>query len=1743
MTKKITLLLLLYFGFNLSYSQTYTISNCTYNYYPPAGTFLTMADDVVHGPFAMPFSFTFFGISYNQLWISANGFVTFNNNFNSGCCSGQLLPNTFDPNNLIAATWEDIYPPGGGTVSYQTIGTAPNRIFVVCWDNIPHFFSGNPVSVQAQLFETSNEIRCVLQSMPTDGGAHTLGIENVDGTIAYTVPGRNASSWSATNECWSFNPCPQPPAPFANGTSICSGQTASLSATGVGGATFEWYNAATGGTLLGTGANYTTPSLNVTTTYYVQQIAAACPSPRTAVTVTVNSSTTGSFSPNPVSASTCAGSVTQNVTLSNTGGCPLSWSLQTCDPPLATVLSNLNANASNITSLIPTPWTFQAVCNGCTGGLPDGACGNNICDGGGDMYDGGNYLETNFATGIAYSDNLVTTSTAFGTGGAYFTRLVSSNNLWVMAADVNALTFFQTTGNNGADGSGNLDDVVLTGIACGNSYKGFVKRVYNTTDPSINHLIIVKDNGSASHTYPNDTNNDLHTLNNLGGITRIYHVLFGCSGGAYVNNTQMQAIFDAFLSNVAIGSGSALPAYLTLSPTSGIINSGSGGVTTFTFDPTSLSPGTYNNNVIIAYNGGTFTIPTSFTVGSGAIPAPTASGASICPNGSVTLNASGQSGAIFNWYNAPAGGTLLGTGANYPTGPLAVTTSFYVSQTVGGCVSPRTTVTVNVSDIVPPNLTCPANQTANVTVGTCTAIVNGIASTHLDNCGVQSVSWTKTGATTSSSILTGINNASGTIFNLGITTVTYTATDNSNNTSSCSFTVTVVDNAIPTITCPANVSVTPAPGTCTATVNGIAATYSDNCGVQRVTWVKTGATTASSPGTGLNDASGTSFNAGVTTITYTVTDNANNTASCSFIVTVNDNTPPTLNCPSNSTANVAAGSCSANVNGIAPIVFDNCILQTVTWTKAGATTGTSPGTGINNVSNTSFNAGVTTVTYTATDAAGNTATCSFTVTVNDNIPPTISCPANITPGPGSPCPGGVVNGIGATYADNCMVSKVTWVKTGATTGASPLTGINDASGTSFNAGTTTITYTVTDGNNNTATCSFTVTTGDATPPTLSCPANVSTITGLGQCGANVNAIPATYADNCGIQSVTWVKTGATTTSSPPTGINNASNSLFNVGVTTLTYTATDNGGNTATCSFTVTVTDLQNPSLTCPGNITVNNSLGQCAANVPNIGAVYADNCGIQHVTWVKAGATVASSPPTGINNASGTSFNVGITTVTYTATDVNNRTASCSFTISVVDGESPTVVCPTNPTVATTGCNTIVTFTPTVSDNCPGVTYTTTPASGSTFPLGVSTVNVTATDAAGNTASCSFTVTVNNTAYTILNTPNTTVIADAECTDNQGWTHYYHTASNTIVLSVYQNGNNIGTILGGLNVQTSTVLKYGSNTASHIVNPPADYVDNPLWHVMNRYWIVNPLTQPSTPVKVRFYFMDQDLNDMNGSLAPATTLPDLKFYKINGAFSPNPDPDGNPLTSDGHNGVPEAPTRNGVGYVEYDNGPSAIGQYWVLGNYGTGYYSEYEVDLFSGGGGGSGSGNEGALPVELLSFTGFKGNDANHLLWTTTTAPGIGVFEMERENPYTQSFESIGEINAIQASLAQKNYTFEDNQPWSGTNRYRLKIIDIEGNKSYSSVLTLTDAISTHCHVYPSPAKDILQVSLTNVPDEAVRFRLYNEAGQVVISENWDINGSAIKTINVSNLSKGVYLYKITGGDLNHNGKVLITD
>ncbi len=259
---------------------------------PETPTSVTLGDDEVSSTaFPIGFNFKFFCASYTSFYISSNGFITFSAAQSNGCCSGQVLPTTTSPNNLITLTWEDFYPPGGGTIAFATVGTAPNRKLLVNFTNIPHFgLGGGSQTAQLQLYETTNVIEIHTYSMVTDGGNHTMGIKDVAGTSYTVVTGRNSTTtWSAANEMYRYTPgtsCAysqttvvSPSTITIVGTnSICSGATTSLTASA--NSTYTWSTGSNAAGISVSPTSSTTYSVSGTNSY-------GCVA-NAAVTVTVN---------------------------------------------------------------------------------------------------------------------------------------------------------------------------------------------------------------------------------------------------------------------------------------------------------------------------------------------------------------------------------------------------------------------------------------------------------------------------------------------------------------------------------------------------------------------------------------------------------------------------------------------------------------------------------------------------------------------------------------------------------------------------------------------------------------------------------------------------------------------------------------------------------------------------------------------------------------------------------------------------------------------------------------------------------------------------------------------------------------------------------------------------------------------------------------------------------------------------------------------------------------------------------------------------------------------------------------------------------------------------------------------------------------------------------------------------------------------------------------------------------------
>jgi len=439
--------------------------------------------------------------------------------------------------------------------------------------------------------------------------------------------------------------------------------------------------------------------------------------------------------------------------------------------------------------------------------------------------------------------------------------------------------------------------------------------------------------------------------------------------------------------------------------------------------------------------------------------------------------------------------------------------------------------------------------------------------------------------------------------------------------------------------------------------------------------------------------------------------------------------------PSITSNNISLSLNSVPIIGACPTDIIQCDNHLVSFSTPSATATPAASVSCSPVSGSFFATGTTVVTCTATNSCGSSS-CSFNVTINET-PVIGTCPSDIV------------------QCNNPIVNFSTPSSTG--TPAATVT-CSPASGSTFAIGTTQVNCTATN-SCNTSTCSFNVTVNEA-PVISGCPSDIS------QCDNPI---------------ATWSTPTSSGSPAPSVTCSPASGSSFSVGTTSVTCTATNSCGSSS-CSFSVTINT--SASITCPSDIVTCNPVvtfaptssgspaptvsctpasgstfavgttqvncsatnscnaATCSFNVtvneaPVISACPSDivQCDNNIATWTDPTSSGSPAPSVVCSPASGSSFSIGTTSVTCTATN-SCGSSSCSFSVTI--NTSAGISCPSD--IVT--CNPVVTFAPT-SSGSPAPTVLCTPASGSTFAVGTTQVNCSATNSC-NAATCSFNVTVN---------------------------------------------------------------------------------------------------------------------------------------------------------------------------------------------------------------------------------------------------------------------------------------------------------------------------------------------------------------------------------------------------------------
>lgn len=346
---------------------------------------------------------------------------------------------------------------------------------------------------------------------------------------------------------------------------------------------------------------------------------------------------------------------------------------------------------------------------------------------------------------------------------------------------------------------------------------------------------------------------------------------------------------------------------------------------------------------------------------------------------------------------------------------------------------------------------------------------------------------------------------------------------------------------------------------------------------------------------------------------------------------------------------------------------------------------------------------------------------------------------------------------------------------------------------------------------------------------------------------------------------------------------------------------------------------------------------------------------------------------------------------------------------------------------------------------------------------------------------------------------PLTSASSNGVCvSDLVDWLHLVSDAGQTMV-SIRPMGNDLGNI----------------NADLHIKNVPVEYISpengNNSIAFLQRSFKITTENEPTSKVRLRFYFTGTELNNLinvaaANSYAPdnVNSISDLVVTKYNGP------------TEDDVLDLSDA--ENVVLIPQIDNGTDFNAD-----------FIEVEVDGFSEFWLNGGNTN---LPIELLSFQAVNQPKEVELKWQTSSELNSDFFEVQRSMDGS-NFDVIGKVQAAGESETEITYGLVDRNPLKGLSYYRLRQVDLDGSFEYSQVVSVKRETPGTISIYPNPAKNHLMVDLPEDITTDSEIQIYNTSGQELLNMNWAAKSGKTISIPIGKLVPGTYFIKINNGEL----------
>lgn len=539
-------------------------------------------------------------------------------------------------------------------------------------------------------------------------------------------------------------------------------------------------------------------------------------------------------------------------------------------------------------------------------------------------------------------------------------------------------------------------------------------------------------------------------------------------------------------------------------------------------------------------------------------------------------------------------------------------------------------------------------------------------------------------------------------------------------------------------------------------------------------------------------------------------------------------------------------------------------------------------------------------------------------------------------------------------------------------------------------------------------------------------------------------------------------------------------------------TVTDVAGNTASCTSQVTVLDTVRPNITAPANVSIPPNSGCNATGVALGTPVTSDNCSVASIT----------------NNSPGT-FPSGTTIVTWTVTDGSGNTKTASQSVTVTDNIPPVPTISTLPNA--TGQCTVTLSTPTANDNCQGLVNATTSDPTTYNTQGTFTVIWSYTDGAGNTATQSQTVIVDDITNPVTPTlpnisaecsitptaPTTTDNCAGTITGTTSTSFPISTQGTTVVTWVFNDGNG-----NSINVNQNVIVDDVTSPVPDISSLPTVTVD-----------CITPVPIPTA-------------TDNCAGLITATTSDPL-VYTVAGTYTITwnyNDGNGNSTTqsqtviADDQVAPVVVNCPSNISAIANTSGCSAIVN-WTVPS---------ATDACSSVSSSSTHNSGDTFPVGTTTvtytFTDASGNVGTCSFDVTVTN------DLSVSGTATDEFiGNDGTVNiTVSGGAAPYSYSWsnsassEDITGLSG-GVYVVTVTDNNGCTSTSSFtvnshMGINDEENEVISIYPNPTSSFVQITTSN--DDYKTFKLHNSLGQVIYSGGFNRTTS----IDMTTYASGIY-------------------